>query len=318
MRVYLTREIPSAALEIVRKAADCEVWEEDRPIPRDILESKLEGLDGLLCMLTDKIDGSLLDRGRALKVVSQMAVGYDNIDVRACAERGIKVGNTPGVLTETTADLAFALLLATARRVMESERFLRNGEWKTWSPNLLLSPDVHHATLGIIGMGGIGFEVARRAHGFQMEILYSGRSRNREAEEAFGAICVSQTELLNRSDFVSLHTALNSETRHLLGRAEFEQMKKTAILINTSRGGVVDQAALAQALASGQIAGAGLDVFEIEPLPMDDPLLALPNVVLVPHIGSATVATRTRMAILAAENLVAGIQGKPLPHEVGV
>ena len=316
MRVYVTRRLPHSAVEIIRRAAEIEVWGEDRPVPRETLLEKIEQADGLLCMLTDRIDLELLNEAKRLKVVSQMAVGYDNIDVKTCKELGIKVGNTPGVLTETTADLAFALLLATARRVTESERYLREGNWKTWSPMLLVGPDVHHSTLGIIGMGGIGFEMARRAHGFQMEILYSGRSRNPDAEASFGAKFVPMETLLQSSDFVSIHTALNAETKHLMGAKEFAQMKETAILINTSRGGVVDQAALAQALQSGRIAGAGLDVFEIEPLPMDAPLLQLENVVLLPHIGSASVATRTKMAILAAENLVAGIRGLSLLHEV--
>jgi glyoxylate reductase len=316
MKALVTRQIPEEALQIVRAAAEMEVWPEDRPIPREILLEKVADADGLLCMLTEKIDPELLDRGRKLRVVSQMAVGYDNIDVAACAARGIPVGNTPGVLTDTTADLAFALLLATARRVVEAEQFLRTGQWKTWGPMLLTGQDVHHATLGIIGMGRIGYEMARRAHGFQMPLLYASPNRHEAAERDFGARYVSLDTLLAESDFVSIHTPLKPETRHLLGAKEFARMKPTAIFINTARGPVVDQAALTEALRNRTIAAAGLDVFEIEPLPLDDPLLQLDNVVLVPHIGSASIATRTKMAVLAAENLAAGLQGRPLPHAV--
>ncbi len=316
MRVFVTRRLPEEALRIVQVMAEMEVWPEEEPPPRDVLMEKVAEAEGLLCLLTDKIDGELLDHAPKLRVVSQMAVGYDNIDVAACTARGIPVGNTPGVLTETTADLAFALLLATARRLTESERYLRSGQWKTWSPMLLTGPDVHHATLGIVGMGRIGYEMARRAHGFEMHLLYSGPTRNADAERDFKAWHVELDTLLAESDFISLHTPLKPETRHLIGAAQFARMKPTAILINTARGPVVDQAALYEALKAGRIAAAGLDVFEAEPLPMDDPLLQLDNVVLLPHIGSASIATRTKMAVLAAENLVAGLQGRPLPHAV--
>ena len=316
MKVYITRQLPEEALDIIRQSADVDVWLEDRPVPRDALVEKIWDVDGLLCLLTDKIDGALLDKAAQLRVVSQMAVGVDNIDVAACRERNIAVGNTPGVLTETTADLAFALLLATARRIVESERFLRAGQWQTWSPMLLVGPDVHHATLGIVGMGRIGYEMARRAHGFQMNILYYSRSVHADAEQDFGAKRVDLNTLLTQSDFVSLHAPLTSETRHLIGATELARMKPSAMLINTARGPVVHHAALVNALQNKQIAGAGLDVFDAEPLPLDDPLLALDNVVLLPHIGSASIATRTRMAVLAAENLVAGIQGRALPHAV--
>ena len=303
-------------MKIVETIANVEVWEVDRAVPREILEEKIAEIDGLLCLLTDLIDSSLLDRSHRLKIISQMAVGYDNIDVKSCAERGIAVGNTPGVLTETTADFAFALLLATARRLTEGERFLRDGDWKTWSPMALTGPDVHHAAIGIIGMGRIGFEMARRACGFRMKVLYASRSRHPQAESEFGATFLTLEETLSQSDFVSLHAPLTQETQGLIGANELRQMKPTAILINTARGQIVDQAALAEALKSGIIAGAGLDVFEREPLPTDDPLLSLKNVVLAPHIGSASIATRTRMAVLAAENLVAGVQGLPIPNQV--
>lgn len=316
MKVLVTRETPQEALDLISANAEMEVWSEPRPIPREILLEKVADKVGLLCMLTDRIDEEVLTRGANLRVVSQMAVGYDNIDVAACTRHNVPVGNTPGVLTETTADTAFALLLAVARRMHESEAFLREGRWKTWDPMLLLGRDVHHATIGIIGMGRIGYEMARRAHGFQMRILYASNRPNDEAERNFGAERADMATLLQNSDFVSLHTPLNAQTRYLIGAEQLAQMKRTAMLVNTARGAVVDQKALADALKNGVIGGAGLDVFEQEPLPMDDPLLSLPNVVLVPHIGSASIATRTRMAVLAAENLIAGIQGNPLPRQV--
>lgn len=316
MHVFITRQLPEEALSIVRAATESEVWPEDRAVPRDLLLRQVSNADGLLCLLTDRIDAEVLDHAPHLRVVSQMAVGVDNIDVAACTARGVPVGNTPGVLTETTADLAFVLLLATARRVGEAEQYLRSGQWRTWSPMLLTGPDVHHATLGIVGMGRIGYEMARRAHGFEMTLLYQSRSRHEAAERDFNARRVDLETLLTESDFVSLHTPLTPETRRLIGAEQLARMKPSAILINTARGPVVDQAALNTALQERRIAGAGLDVFDVEPLPMDDPLLQRDNVVLLPHIGSASIATRTRMAVIAAENLVAGIQGRPLPHPV--
>lgn len=316
MRAFVTRRLPEEALEIARSAAEVEVWPDELPPPRSMLLEKAAAADGLLCLLTDAIDAALLDRAPKLRVVSQMAVGIDNIDIPACTARGISVGNTPGVLTETTADLAFALLMAAARRITEGERCLRSGLWKTWSPMLLTGPDVHHATLGIVGLGRIGYEVARRAFGFEMRILYTNRTRNEAAERDFGAEFVDLNILLAESDFVSMHTPLTPETRHMIGPAEFTKMKPTAVFVNTARGPIVDQRALYEALRDCRIAAAGIDVFEVEPLPMDDPLLTLNNVVLVPHIGSASIATRTKMAVLAAENLVAGLMGDPLPHPV--
>jgi glyoxylate reductase len=316
MKVFVTRQLPEEALSIIRPVAGTEVWPGELPPPREMLLEKVAELDGLLCLLTDKIDAELLDRAPKLRVVSQMAVGYDNVDVAACTARGVAVGNTPGVLTETTADLTFALLLATARRIVEADRYTRSGEWQTWSPMLLTGPDVHHATLGIIGMGRIGYEMARRARGFEMTVLYTDTRRSEAAEGDFGARYVDMDTLLAESDFVTVHTPLLPETRHLMGAAQFAKMKPTAIFINTSRGPVVDQAALYEALKSRTIAAAGLDVYEIEPLPLDDPLLTLDNAVLLPHIGSASIATRTKMAVLAAENLVAGLEGRPLPNPV--
>jgi glyoxylate reductase len=316
MKAFITRALPEAALDIARTTADIEVWPGELPPPREALLEKVADADGLLCLLTDRIDAELLDRAPRLRVVSQMAVGYDNIDVAACAARGIRVGNTPGVLAETTADLAFALLMAAARRIPESERFLRAGQWQTWSPMDLTGPDIHHATLGIVGLGQIGYEMARRARGFDMRILYTNRTPNEAAERDFGAERVDLDTLLAESDFASLHTPLTPETRRLIGPAELAKMKPSAVLVNTARGPVVDQKALYEALRDRRIAAAGIDVFETEPLPMDDPLLTLDNAVLVPHIGSASIATRTKMAVLAARNLVAGLRGDPLPHPV--
>ena len=229
MKAFVTRRLPEEALQIVRAAAEIDIWEGDNPPPRSVLQQRIASADGLLCLLTDRIDAELLDSAPNLKVVSQMAVGYDNIDVPACTSRNIRVGNTPGVLTETTADLAYALLLATARRLMEAEHDLRSGRWETWRPMQWTGPDVHHSTLGIVGMGRIGTEMARRAHGFDQKILYAGRTRNAQAEQKYGAKFVSLDTLLEHSDFVSLHTPLNAETRHMFGSAQFQKMKRSAI-----------------------------------------------------------------------------------------
>ncbi len=314
--VFITRSLPEEALRIARAATEVEVWPEEMPPTYEVLLEKVAEIDGLLCLLTDRIDANLLDHAPNLRVVSQMAVGYDNIDVAACTARGIPVGNTPGVLTETTADLAFALLLAAARRIVEADGYTRAGCWRTWSPMLLAGQDVHHATIGIVGMGRIGYAMARRASGFDMRILYSHPRRYELVELELGAQYVELNELLAASDFVSLHTPLTPATHHLIGAEQLARMKPTAILINTARGAVVDQNALYAALTEGRIAAAGLDVFEQEPVPSDNPLLQLNNVVALPHIGSASVATRTRMAVLAADNLVAGLQGRPLPHSI--
>ncbi|GMV37154.1 MAG: D-glycerate dehydrogenase [Fimbriimonadales bacterium] len=314
---YVTRWMPDEALEMIRPYANLRQWEPaDVPVPRDTLLSEARDADGLLVFLTDRIDAELLDAAPKLRVVSNCAVGFDNIDVPACTARGVAVGNTPGVLTETTADLAWALLMAAARRIGEAERIVRGGKWKSWSLMYMVGQDVHDATLGIVGMGRIGMAVARRGIGFGMRILYADRSPNERADRELGAKRVSMDELLAESDFVSVHLPLSPETRNLFGANEFRKMKRTAVFVNTARGGVVDQAALARALADGEIAAAGLDVYVTEPLPMDDPLLALENVVLAPHIGSASVRTRTGMARIAAQNLVAGLLGEPLPYPV--
>lgn len=320
MQVYVTRAIPAAGLGLIRDAlarsgGTLEVWPEDRPVPRDILMDKVAGAAGVLSMLTDRIDAALLDAaGSQLRVVSQMAVGYDNVDIAAATARGVRVGHTPDVLTEATADMALALLLAAARRIGEGERYVRARRWQTWSPDLLLGAEVHGATLGIVGFGRIGQAVARRASGFGMRVLYYSRNRHPGPEAALGATFASFETLLAGSDFVSLHCALTEDTRGLMGPRQFSLMKTTAILINTARGAVVEQPALFQALAGRIIAAAALDVTDPEPIASDDPLLNLENVIVVPHIGSATEATRDKMAVMAAENLVAGLAGQRLPN----
>jgi lactate dehydrogenase-like 2-hydroxyacid dehydrogenase len=277
----------------------------------------VKGVEGILCVLTDRIDANLMDAaGKQLKVISQMAVGYDNIEVAAAQERGIPVGNTPGVLTEATADLTLALLLAHTRRIVESVEYIRTGKWRTWEPMALLGADLSGATLGIVGLGRIGKAVARRASGFDLRILAYSPSLTAEEAAAVNAHRVELDELLCESDFVSLHCPLNKATRHLMNKNTFAKMKPTAILINTTRGPVVDQKALYHALKNGVIGGAALDVTDPEPLPLDDPLLTLPNVTIVPHIGSASKWTRDQMATMAAENLIAGLKGEPLPNQV--
>jgi lactate dehydrogenase-like 2-hydroxyacid dehydrogenase len=314
--VFVTRHVPDAALRIVQSAAAVTVWPDPMPPSPEQLRDACRSVEGLYCLLTDKVDEALLDACPRIKVVSTMSVGYDHIDVAACRKRNIPVGNTPGVLDETTADLAFALLLASGRRIVEADSFTRKGEWKTWSPDLMTGQEIHGATLGIVGFGRIGQAMARRAKGFDMKILYNSRAPKPEAE-SLGAKYRSLDDLLRESDFVSLHVPLTPETRRMIGTNELELMKPTAYLINTSRGPVVDPEALYDALVNRRIAGAGLDVFDEEPVPLYEPLLTLDNITVLPHIGSATVATRTKMACMAAENLVAGLQGKPLPYPVG-
>jgi glyoxylate reductase len=317
-RVYITNRIPEEsleALEPLKRIALIKEWKEGPAIPYRVLKEEVKDIDGLLCMLADKVDAGILEAAPRLKVISNHAVGFDNIDIAQATLRGIPVGNTPGVLSETTADLAFALMMAAARRIAESDRYVRNGQWKVgWQSLSMLGQDIHHATLGIVGMGRIGAEVARRARGFRMRILYSNRHRREDIEKELGIEYVSLPVLLSESDFVSLHVPLNESTNRMISKAELALMKPTAIIINTARGRVIDQQALYEALQSGKIGGAGLDVTEIEPIPPDNPLLKLDNVVFTPHIGSATVATRNKMAAIAVENLIAGLNGERLPH----
>jgi glyoxylate reductase len=311
--VFVTRAIPDAALKIVQSAASATVWPDPMPPSPEQLRDACQSVEGLYCLLTDRVDEALLAACPRLKVVSTMSVGYDHIDLAACRQRNIPVGNTPGVLDETTADLAFALVMASGRRIVEADRFTREGKWKTWSPDLMTGQEIYGSTLGIVGFGRIGQAMSRRAKGFDMKVIYHSRAPKPEAE-ALGAEFRSLDDLLRESDFVSLHVPLSPETRRMVGARELALMKPTAYLINTARGPVVDPEALYNALARHQIAGAGIDVFDHEPVPVSDPLLTLDNITVLPHIGSATVATRTRMACMAAENLVAGLQGKPLPH----
>ncbi len=314
MKVLVTREIPEAGLRLL-ESFDVTVLSE-LPPGRDELLEAARGVDGVLCTLTENIDAEFMDAaGEGLKVVANMAVGYDNVDLEAAKERGVVVTNTPEVLNETTADTTFMLLLAAARRLGEGERLVRAGEWEAWGPKMLLGPDVWGKKLGIVGFGRIGQAVARRAKGFGMEILYTGRSRKEEAEEELGARYLELDELLRESDFVSIHTPLTAETQHLIGASELEKMKPEAVLVNTSRGPLVDEAALADALESGRIFAAGLDVYEEEP-EVHPKLLELENVVLAPHIGSASIETRDKMAALAAENLRAVLSGEEPPNPV--
>jgi glyoxylate reductase len=317
-RVFVARRIPDEGLDPVLAACDADVWADDLPPPRDELLRRIAGCDGVLTLLTERVDDAFLDAaGPELKVVANYAVGFDNIDVAACARRGVAVGNTPGVLTETTADLAFALLMAAARRLPEGSRYVRDGNWKTWGPLLLLGPDVHGATLGIVGFGRIGQAVARRAHGFGMRILYHDVQDVPDAVAAsLGATYLPLEKLLAESDFVSLHVNLSPVTRHLINAESLAWMKPTAVLVNTSRGPVVDQAAVAAALQDGTIWAAALDVTDPEPIPVDDPLVGLDNCLIVPHIASASGATRGKMAAMAAANLLAGVRGEPLPTPV--
>ena len=315
-KLLVTREVFDEVLDFLCAGLEVDANQDDRPLAPAELAARLADKDGLMCALTDRVDAALIERCPRLKVVSNIAVGYNNIDVPACSARGIAVTNTPGVLDETTADLVWGLLLATARRLTEAEAYLRNGEWSGWFLKQLLGTDVHHATLGILGMGRIGQAIARRARGFDMPIVYHNRSRLDAAiETALGARYVTMDELLAQSDFLVLQVPYSAATHHLIGAAELARMKPSAILINAARGGVVDDAALIEALAKGTIRAAGLDVFENEPA-FDRGFLGLKNVVLAPHIGSSTRATRLAMAMTAARNAVAVLTGRSAPNRV--
>jgi lactate dehydrogenase-like 2-hydroxyacid dehydrogenase len=317
-RVLVTRVIPAAGLDPVREACDVDLWEDELPPRRDELLRRVRGVDGILSLLTDRVDDELLDAaGPQLKVVSNFAVGFDNIDVPALTRRKVPAGNTPGVLTETTADLAFALLMAAARRIPESVDYVRDGHWRTWGPMLLMGVDIHGATHGIVGFGRIGREMARRGRGFGMRILYYDvHPATPEDEAELGAQRAELDELLREADFVTLHVNLTDETRHLIDADALRSMKSTAVLVNTSRGPVVDADALTHALRTGEIFAAGLDVTDPEPLPADHALVALPNCIVVPHIASASAVTRGKMAAMAAANLLAGLRGERLPTPV--
>jgi lactate dehydrogenase-like 2-hydroxyacid dehydrogenase len=313
-KVFVTRVIRDKGLNLIKEFCDAEIWPADLTPDRAILLEKVRGVAGIVCLLTDRIDGAVLDAaGPGLKVVSNHAVGFDNIVVPDATARGIPVGNTPGILTDATADFAFALLMTAARRVVEAERYLRAGKWVTWGPSTLLGLDMAGKTLGLVGFGRIGRAVARRASGFDMRVIYYD-PQAAPAPELNAASVSTLDELLRESDFVSLHTPLTPETRHLVNADFLAKMKPSALLVNTSRGGVVDQQALYHALKAKRIFAAALDVTDPEPLPLDSPLLTLENCLVTPHIASASTYSRDMMACLSARNLIAGLQGERLPH----
>lgn len=313
MRIAVTRKIPDEGLELIRSQAELALWEDDMPPEPEELRALAAGADGLLTLLTDRVDAALLHDLPSVRVVSNYAVGFDNIDVPACTAAGVAVCTTPDVLTETTADFAFALLLASARRVADAAQAVRDGEWRTWEPMGFLGPDVHGATLGIIGMGRIGQAVARRASGFAMRVIYYD-AVSTAGDAGVGAVPVELDRLLAESDFISLHVPLTSETRGMIGIDQLRRMKSSAVLINTSRGAVVDLDDLGLAIDSGELWGAALDVTDPEPLPAAHPILRRPRVLVTPHIASASQATRGRMAELAAKNVLSVLQGEEPPR----
>lgn len=308
--VFVTRHLPGGALYFLQSNCTVRLWESELPPHPEDLRRQADGAAGLLTLLTDRVDRELLAAAPRLLVVSNMATGFDNIDLTAATEHGVLVTRTPGVLSGTTADFAFALLLAAARRVAEGSRYARGGLWKTWGPEVLLGHDVHSATIGIIGMGGIGEEMAKRARGFGMRIMYHSRTRKPLLEKRCRMEFRALDDLLREADFVTLHAPLTTETRGMIGESALQLMKPTAVLVNTARGPLVDQVALYRALSQGWIAAAALDVTDPEPMPADDPLLTLENCIVTPHIASASVATRSRMAMLAAEQLVQALRGE--------
>ena len=319
-RVFVTRRIPIDGLKIINQEFDASVWPDEFPPSKEEIVRNAKDCEGLVTLLSDPIGADVIEQLPNLRVITQYAVGYDNIDLKYATKKGIIVTNTPGVLTETTADLTWALIMATSRRILEADRYVREGNWKVaWGPELLLGSDIYGATLGIIGMGRIGRAVARRAFGFNMKILYTSRSikeRDTKVAEQLGAQRVDLQTLLRTSDIVTLHVPLSSDTTHLIGKTELTMMKSGSILINTSRGPVVDEDALYQALVTKHLGGAGLDVFTEEPIRMDSPLLQLANVVITPHIGSASTCTRSTMAKMCAENLRVALAGSRPPNIV--
>jgi len=314
-KVYVTRELPERGLKTIKERFDAEVWPEYAPPPKKTIIEKAKDVDALATLLSDKIDAEVFDAAPKLKMIAQLAVGFDNVDVQEATKRGIYVSNTPEVLTDTTADFAWTLLMALARRVVEADKYVRMGKWEVgWHPAMLQGRDVYGATMGIVGAGRIGYAVAKRATGFSMKILFYDVIPRPEMEKDFGAKKVDLDELLKQSDFVSVHVPLMKETHHLINAEKLRLMKKTAYLINNSRGSVVDEKALYEALNEGRIAGAGLDVFEQEPTSLANPLLKLDNVVVAPHISSASYETRSKMAEMVADNLIAFFEGKKPPN----
>jgi glyoxylate reductase len=316
-KVYVTRELSERGLNIIKKRFDTEVWPDYAPPPKKVIVEKVKNVDGLVPLLSDKIDAEIFNAAPKLKIVAQLAVGFDNIDVQEATKRGIYVTNTPEVLTDTTADFAWALLMAVARRVVEADKYVRNGQWEvSWHPSMLAGRDVYDSTIGIVGAGRIGYAVAKRAKGFNMKILFYDVIPRPEMEKDLGAKRVDLDTLFKEADFISVHVPLMKETYHLVNTERLKLMKKTAYLINNSRGPVVDEKALYAALKEGRIAGAGLDVFEQEPTPIDNPLLKLHNVVVAPHISSASVETRAKMSEMVADNLVGFFEGRKPPNLV--
>jgi len=316
-KVFVTRELPERGLRIIKKRFDAEVWADSAPPPKKVVIQKVAKVDALASLLTDQIDAEVFDVAPNLKIIAQFAVGYDNIDIKEATKRGIYVTNTPEVLTETTADFAWVLLMAVARRVVEADKYIRSGKWKVgWHPTMILGRDVYGATLGIVGLGRIGAAVAKRATGFDMRTLYYSATRKPNLEKTLGLEFADLDTLLQKSDFVSIHVPLMEKTYHLIDERKLKLMKETACLINNSRGPVVDEKALYKALTEGWIAGAALDVFEHEPTSIDNPLLELDNVVVAPHISSSSHETRSRMAEMVAENLIAFFEGKIPPNLV--
>jgi glyoxylate reductase len=315
-RVFVSRAIPDKGLTLIREYCEADVWMDELPPSRDVILERIEGVEGILSLLTDKMDAAVMAAaGPGLKVISNYAVGFDNIDLPAANQRGIPIGHTPGILTDTTADFAFALLMAAARRVVAGDNYTRAGQWQTWSPKLLLGVDIHGATLGLVGFGRIGQAMARRALGFEMRVLYYDPANPNDPDAiALRAESADLDTVLRESDFVSIHTPLTEQTYHLFNDDRLATMKAGAALINTARGPVVDPDALYRALKKGSLACAALDVTEPEPIPFDSPLLDLDNIIITPHIASASQATRARMAEMAANNLLAGLRGEKLPH----
>jgi len=313
-KVFVTRTVAQEAIDLISKYVEVDAWEEEEQIPREEFIRRIADVDGILQWGGDPIDGPAMDAAPKLKVIANVSAGYDNIDVEAATKRGIRVSNTPGVVTGSTADLAFALMLALSRRIIEMTQIVIKGQWRNFGPMEILGYDVYGKTLGIIGMGRIGTAMAQRAKGFGMKILYHNRHRRQDEAELGAEYIKDIPTLLRRSDFVSIHVPLTKETRHLIGAKELSGMKPTAVLVNTARGAVVDQKALYEALKRRQILGAALDVTEEEPLSPDDPLLKLDNVIITPHIGTQTLTTAINMSVMGAQNLIAGLKGEPMPN----
>ena len=312
-KIYITRRIPESGIKLLQESCDVEIWDSDDVVPRDVFLKAVADKDAVLCLLTEKIDAETMDVAKSVKIFANMAVGFDNIDVEECTKRGVMASNTPGVLTGTTADFAFTLLMAAARRIREGHEFIQAGKWETWGPLLLMGQDIHHATLGLIGLGRIGTEMARRGQGFSMRVLYNDVVRREDLEQELGLEYADFDTVLQESDFVSMHVPYMPATHHLISTEQLAMMKQTAVLINTARGPIVDPQALYTALKSGEIWAAGLDVTDPEPIPMDDPLLTLDNCLIAPHIASASFNTRSDMSELAANNILAALSGERPP-----